>query len=86
MQAIVKTLPVLFSQLPLKDNLDKSPNVQVLFSTHDPLTLSDLPNQNIIYLYNAGGMSTAIESNENKKSFGANVSDLLADSFFIKNG
>ncbi len=85
-QAIVKTLPVLFSQLPLKDNLDKSPNVQVLFSTHDPLTLSDLPNQNIIYLYNAGGMSTAIESNENKKSFGANVSDLLADSFFIKNG
>ncbi|WP_037318627.1 AAA family ATPase [Salegentibacter sp. Hel_I_6] len=85
-QAIVATLPVLFSQIPVKGNKKRSPNVQVLFSTHDPLTLSDLPNKNIIYLNNPDGKATIVEENNNKKSFGANVSDLLADSFFIKNG
>lgn len=82
-QAIVKTLPVLFRYLTHKN---KSPKLQVVFSTHDPLTLSDLPNENIIYLNNPDGEKTIIEDKMSKKSFGANVADLLADSFFIKNG
>ncbi len=81
--ALIKTIPFLFNYLQLDGT---KPKVQVLFTTHDPLTLSDLPNGNIIYLNNPDGKKTIIEMEETKKSFGANISDLLADSFFIKNG
>ncbi|MCT4664937.1 MAG: ATP-binding protein [Flavobacteriales bacterium] len=64
--------------------------IQIIFTTHDPLTLSDIPKQNIIYLekdYSIG--LTKILSEEEKaymKSFGANIHDLLSDSFFIDDG
>lgn len=61
--------------------------IQIIFTTHDPLTLSDIPNNNIVYLKKENG-KTIILNTENKprKSFGANITDLLADSFFIDNG
>ncbi len=59
--------------------------VQIIFTTHDPLTLSDIPNYNVIYLEkDTNGFTTIAE--KPKKSFGANITDLLADSFFVKDG
>lgn len=96
--AIVKTLPILFAKItPHKydEQLNKyvksdnaNPNLQIIFSTHDPLTLSDIPNSNIIYFDNSKGNFTEVINKEKglKKSFGANISDLLADSFFIEDG
>lgn len=83
--SIIKTIPHFFNMLASK------PTIQILFTTHDPLTLSDLPNKNIVYLYRS------LESNETKildykdplrpnKSFAANITDLLADSFYIEDG
>ena len=62
-------------------------NIQIIFSTHDPLTLSDLPNNQIIYLNKIGETNTVLnEKDKPQKSFGANITDLLADSFFIEGG
>lgn len=96
-QAIVKTLPLLFSKVkPYKLNQKTSelvkskqsqPFIQIIFSTHDPLTLSDIPNNNIIYLSKIGKNSVVLNETERpQKSFGANITDLLADSFFIEEG
>ncbi|MCT4663899.1 MAG: ATP-binding protein [Flavobacteriales bacterium] len=64
--------------------------LQIIFTTHDPLTLSDIPKQNIIYLRKDKDSGlTKILSEEDKvhmKSFGANIHDLLSDSFFIDDG
>lgn len=94
--AISKTLPIVFSKInPVKYNNDTkkfisirdNPIIQIIFSTHDPLTLSDIPNSNIIYLNKDGDSSLLLEeTNRPQKSFGANITDLLADSFFINNG
>lgn len=83
--SIISTIPHFFN------SLENNPNVQILFSTHDPLTLSDMPNKNIIYLKrNIANEETEILDFDNpkrpKKSFAANVTELLADSFFIEDG
>lgn len=77
--SIVKSLPTFFS-FP-----DKHAKIQVIFSTHDPLTLSDIPKQNVVFLdIDSNGLTTI--SSQNKETFGANIHDLLADSFFIEDG
>lgn len=92
--AITRTLPIIFSEIDYS-KLDKKgrkydfdqgdPEVQVIFTTHDPLTLSDLPNNSVIYL-DKQNERTVIESSEGKNTFGANITDLLADSFYVKEG
>ncbi|EAS19381.1 hypothetical protein BBFL7_00848 [Flavobacteria bacterium BBFL7] len=57
---------------------------QIIFSTHDPISLSDIPNYNILYLNRNKGKTFVLEAGDRpEKSFAANVSDLLADSFFL---
>lgn len=63
--------------------------VQIVFSTHDPLSLSDIPSTNIVCLHKSknGIMPIIIKQGDNdfpKHSFAANVTDLLSDSFFLK--
>lgn len=74
-------LPILFAEIPGFES------VQIIFTTHDPLTLSDIPNSNVTYLKKEGEKTKVLSQNEKpKKSFGANITDLLADSFFINDG
>lgn len=77
--SIVKSLPSFFG-FP-----DKHAKIQIVFSTHDPLTLSDMPKQNVVFLNKDSNGLTTISS-QNKETFGANIHDLLADSFFIEDG
>lgn len=80
--AITTTLPILLNSIK-----DKIKNIQVIFATHDPLTLSDIPNKNVVYLKRNGFTTEILSKNQKpQKSFGANITDLLADSFFIKDG
>lgn len=58
--------------------------LQIIFTTHDPLTLSDIPHQNILFLVK-GENYTKVLTNK-RKTFGANISNLLADSFFLEDG
>ncbi len=67
----------------------KNKNIQIIITTHDPLTLSDFPNNNIVYLFKNNQKTEVLDYDSKKrptKTFGANISDLLADSFFVDNG
>ncbi|MDQ7961262.1 AAA family ATPase [Flavobacterium lindanitolerans] len=75
--SIVNYLPKIFN--------DKK--IQIIFSTHDALTLSDIPTNNIVYLEKSIEKIKVLKGDTRpKKSFGANITDLLSDSFFINNG
>lgn len=63
--------------------------VQIIFTTHDPLSLSDLPSNNIVYVNkaqdnSAGYIISDSDPHKPRHSFGANLTDLLADSFFLQ--
>lgn len=74
--SLVSVLPIIF----------KNCNIQIIFTTHDQLTLSDIPNNNIVYLKKDGDKTKVLKGSERtQKSFGANITDLLADSFFFGN-
>lgn len=77
--SIVKSLPAFFKF----SNVQST--IQIIFTTHDPLTLSDIPKQNIVFLDKNEEGQTII-SEYNMETFGANVNELLADSFFISDG
>ena len=54
----------------------------IIIATHSPFILSDIPQSNILYLED-GKMA----SHERfKNPFAANISDILYESFFLKNG
>lgn len=80
-KSIVSFLPTFFKSL--------GADVQIIFTTHDPLTLSDVPKRNVTYLSKKKRGGTFILNTEevsHKKTFGANIHDLLADSFFLEDG
>ena len=60
-------------------------NIQIIITSHDPLTLSDFPKNNVVFLEKAANVTT-VGSSESKHTFGANISDLLKDSFFLNDG
>lgn len=76
---ILRSVPYFF------EGFTSKPNLQIILTTHDPLTLSDIPKHNVIFLEKAEEGKCRISS-EVQKTFGANITDLLADSFFIKDG
>jgi predicted ATP-dependent endonuclease of OLD family len=54
----------------------------VIIATHSPFILSDIPQSNILYLEEGADVSDTIKVNP----FGANINDILRQSFFLKNG
>lgn len=63
--------------------------VQIVFTTHDPLTLSDVQDCSVVYLKQEGEYSTILSNSDMvrpQKTFGANIHELLAESFFIGDG
>jgi energy-coupling factor transporter ATP-binding protein EcfA2 len=83
-KSITEILPELFKEL------KQDPNIQVIFTTHDALTLSDIPNDKISYLKRQEDQSVKVfyigDSERPSHSFGASITDLLANSFFIDDG
>lgn len=81
--ALLKSIPHFFESLSI------IPKLQIIITTHDPLTLSDFPINNVVFLYKDNSHCTvASEEDKNKirKTFGANITDLLAHSFFVEDG
>jgi hypothetical protein len=83
-KALLNTLPYFF------DGLENNPSLEIIFTTHDPLALSDIPNSNVIYVErknynNKSNILDYDDKNKPNKTFGANISNLLADSFFTEN-
>jgi AAA15 family ATPase/GTPase len=63
------------------------PKIQLIFTTHSTLTLSDIPNTHISYIRTRDKKAYVLKGEEKpNKSFGANVHTLMSDSFFLRNG
>lgn len=56
---------------------------QIIYTTHSPITLSDMPGECVIYLSRKGAERG---SNSARSTFGANIFDLYRDSFFMQKG
>lgn len=58
-------------------------NINILFLTHSPFILSDIPIQNttLLTIDKKTGKSKLVK--KKKQSFGANIHDLLSDNFFL---
>lgn len=54
----------------------------IILATHSPFILSDIPQSNILYLDNGVPNDKAVSINP----FGANINDILIQSFFLENG
>jgi energy-coupling factor transporter ATP-binding protein EcfA2 len=54
-------------------------NINIVFVTHSPFILSDIPNHNILKLKEG----TPEPFQEKEQTFGANIHDLLANDFFM---
>lgn len=57
--------------------------INILLITHSPFILSDIPDSNILFLTEKGMPE---ENRENIRTFGGNIHELLAHSFFLNNG
>jgi len=70
----------------LLNKLEKK--AHIIFTTHSPFLLSDIPKQNIIFLDtdDEGKCKVVDGLNEKKETFGANIHTLLSDSFFMEGG
>ncbi len=68
------------------NNIDNSLRFQLIFSTHSPYLLSDLASQNTILLHRGTNGHTEILRNKDEGTFGANIHELLSDSFFMDDG
>ncbi|NFS29449.1 ATP-binding cassette domain-containing protein [Clostridium botulinum] len=62
--------------------------VQVVFTTHSPLVLSDIPCNNTIYMKKTENGCEVDKKKENyhKETFASDLYTLLNDSFYLKNG
>jgi len=60
----------------------------LIFLSHSPFLLSDIPKQNIIFLDKdeKGKCKVVNGLKEKKQTFGANIHTLLSDSFFMEDG
>lgn len=66
-----------------KLKLVKTTGINICFVTHSPFILSDIPESNILFLNEFGKPEPVFQI---LKTFGGNIHDLLAHSFFLKDG
>lgn len=65
-----------------RTKLNKGCRIFVIVVTHSPFVLSDMPKGNILYLDNGKNVT----SEKHLNTFGANVNELLCQSFFLSGG
>lgn len=65
-----------------KMNLNVIKHINIIFATHSPFILSDIPQDNILYLEKGVDVSSSVRVNP----LGANINDVLHHSFFLTDG
>ncbi|OXA74854.1 AAA domain-containing protein, putative AbiEii toxin, Type IV TA system [Flavobacterium aquidurense] len=62
-------------------------NNQIIFSSHSPLTISDMPKSDLIFLQkNENEIVSKNNLNEHRNTFASNIHSLLTDTFFLQDG
>ena len=67
-----------------KRDLQYVNGVNICFVTHSPFILSDIPSENILFLDKASDLSPSLPVLKSKKTFSANIHELLSAGFFMK--
>ena len=57
--------------------------VQIIFTTHSPIVLSDMPRSNVIFLKREDDRCSIDEYVNHEETFGANIYKLFDDAFFL---
>lgn len=57
--------------------------VQIIFTTHSPIVLSDMPRSNVIFLKKEKDKCQITETDIHEETFGANIYKLFDDAFFL---
>ena len=57
--------------------------VQIIFTTHSPIVLSDMPRSNVIFLKREEDKCHIDEEDNHEETFGANIYKLFDDAFFL---
>ena len=57
--------------------------VQIIFTTHSPIVLSDMPRSNVIFLKRENDRCSVDEYDNHEETFGANIYKLFDDAFFL---
>lgn len=65
-----------------RTKLNKSFSYDIIIVTHSPFVLSDIPKENILFLKEGKNVTETMCLN----TFGANINELLAESFFLSGG
>jgi predicted ATP-binding protein involved in virulence len=60
--------------------------VQIIFATHSPLVLSDIPRESTIYLSSEDRRSIPDKIDNHRQTFGTDIYALLNDAFYLKEG
>ncbi|KFF03356.1 AAA family ATPase [Flavobacterium reichenbachii] len=60
--------------------------IQLILTTHSPFVLSDIPQKNVLFLDKDENNNTKISNFDKEETFGANIHELLANSFFLNEG
>jgi energy-coupling factor transporter ATP-binding protein EcfA2 len=61
-------------------------SIQIIFTTHSPVSLSDLPDTNVLYATRLMENQIKVFQKPEVQTFASNVHSLLADSFFMEEG
>jgi|GEM_PF-3587799 len=65
--------------------LFKDKNIQIIIATHSPIILSDIPQQNTLFL-KKNAENGKVECDGGDKTFASNIYTLFRGSFFLKEG
>lgn len=76
-------LKELLDQLDYVDYTGGIKGINIMFITHSPFILSDIPKQNCLFLEKTGVYTQPVRK-DNLHTFGGNIYDMLRNSFFIK--
>lgn len=57
--------------------------VQIIFTTHSPIVLSDMPRSNVIFLKRENDKCIMDDTGLHEETFGANIYKLFNDAFFL---
>lgn len=76
----------IFNLIQYLSDLADNNNIQVIYTTHSPITLSDMPLNGVNLLTSKDDYSHNLPEDKRFETFGANVFDLYGNSFFMEHG
>ncbi len=83
-KTLIEWLPIIFGF-----GEGSQPQIQLIFTTHSPISLSDIPNNHVIYLQqDTSSRNTQVLSKKQMpdRSFAANIHHIMTQSFFMDKG